>query len=132
APPMRRFGLMLLMRREVLFGSLQFASASCLPSEITAISATGTSLPPYSPFTLFTPKLVTVTVSAARACAVELAFLATNIPAKLVGTGSLSYDVQLPSSSTSLLYVGTLPVTTAHIDIGTSLVGSASVQISIP
>src|SRR6478672_4991879 len=87
------------------------------------ISYAGTSLPPYSPFTPFSSKLVTVTVSATRACAVEVAFLAPGVPARLSGAGSLNYDVQQSSATTSLLYTGAFPVATAHIDISAGLVG---------
>jgi hypothetical protein len=120
-----------LLVMTAIAGAVLPAAASCLPSDITAISYAGTSLPPYSPFTPFSPKLVTVTVSATRACAVEVAFLAASVPAKLSGAGSLNYDVQQSSATTSLLYTGTFPVATAHIDIGAGLVGSASVQVSI-
>lgn len=107
-------------------------AVSCSPSDITAISYTSTSLAPYNPFTPFAPKLVTVTVSAARACALELAFLSSSTPPRLVGSGSLNYDVQLASSATSLVYTGGTPSTTAHIDIGPGNSGSANVQISLP
>ena len=71
-----------LLVMTAIAGAVLPAAASCLPSDITAISYAGTSLPPYSPFTPFSPKLVTVTVSATRACAVEVAFLAPSVPAK--------------------------------------------------
>jgi hypothetical protein len=108
------------------------ALASCLPSDITGITYTGTALPPYNPFTPFAPKLVTVTVSTARACALELAFLSLSSPAKLTGSGSLNYDIQLPSNDVSLIYVGGTPATTAHIDIGAGNIGSTTVQIRLP
>ena len=49
------------------------AEAACLAGDITGITFTSTNLAPYNPFTSFTPKLVTVSVAAVRACAVELA-----------------------------------------------------------
>lgn len=113
-------------------GPAQAQTGPCSASDITAITYAGTSLPPYNPFSPFAPKLVTVTVSATRTCALELAFLSLSSPPRLTGFGSLSYDIQLPSSAVSLVYGGGTPATTAHIDIGPGLTGSANVQISIP
>jgi hypothetical protein len=107
-------------------------AVSCSASDITAISYTSTSLAPYNPFTPFAPKLVTVTVSAVQACGLELAFLSTSTPPRMIGSGSLNYDVQLASSATSLVYTGGMPATSAHIDIGPANTGSANVQISLP
>ncbi len=113
-------------------GPAQAQVGACSASDITAITYAGTSLPPYNPFTPFAPKLVTVTVSATRTCALELAFLSLSTPPRLTGFGSLSYDIQLPSTAASLVYAGGAPPTTAHIDIGPGLTGSANVQVSIP
>jgi hypothetical protein len=108
------------------------AEAACMASDITGISYTSTSLSPYNPFTSYSPKLVTVTVSATSTCAVELAFLSPTVPARMSGPAPLSYDVQLSGSATSLLYGGGTPPNTAHIDIGVGNVGSASVLLSVP
>ena len=113
-------------------GPAQAQVGPCSASDITAITYAGTSLPPYNPFTPFAPKLLTVTVSATRTCALELAFLSMSSPPRLTGFGSLNYDIQLLSTAASLVYAGGTPATTAHIDIGPGLVGSANVQISLP
>jgi hypothetical protein len=111
------------------------AEAACTASEITGITYTSTSLAPYNPFTSFTPKLVTVTVSATSACAVEVAFYSPSMPARMSGPGGpdlFAYDVQSQGGGTSLLYGGGTPSSTAHIDIGAGNVGSATVEISVP
>lgn len=128
---MRQLAGSVLVSAAVAMGPLPVAAASCQPSDITAITFAGTALPPYSPFVTFAPKLVTVTVSALRSCAVEIAFLTPGLPAKMSGAGLLTYDVQLPSTAASLLFTGAFPVTTAHIDIGAGLIGSTSVQVAI-
>jgi hypothetical protein len=108
------------------------ARAACAPGDITTVSLTSTALLPYNPFTAFTPKLVTVSVSAVKACAVELAFLSPTLPAAMSGPGTLRYDVQAAGGATSLLYQGGTPVNTVHVEVpsGTSA-GTASVQIAL-
>ena len=108
------------------------AEAACLAGDITGITFTSTSLAPYNPFTSFTPKLVTVSVAAVRACAVELAIYSPSTPARMSGPELLAYDVQLPGGGTSLLYGGGTPSSTAHVEIGAGNVGSATIQISVP
>jgi hypothetical protein len=129
---MRVAGSIVLAVLAAAAGPAQAQVGACSASDITAITYAGTSLPPYNPFTPFAPKLVTVTVSATRTCALELAFLSLSTPPRLTGFGSLSYDIQLPSTAASLVYAGGAPPTTAHIDIGPGLTGSANVQVSIP
>ena len=107
-------------------------AVSCSASDITAVSYSSTSLAPYNPFTSFAPKPVTVTVTAARACSLELAFLSTSTPPRMTGPGALNYDVQSASSATSLVYAGGMPASTAHIDIGPGNSGFANVQVSLP
>ena len=113
-------------------GHMHAAAAACSASDITGISYTGTSLAPYNPFTPFAPKVVSVTVSALRTCGLELAFLSTSSPPRMIGFGSLNYDIQLASTAVSLVYTGGMPVTTAHIDIGPGNIGSTNVQINLP
>lgn len=113
-------------------GYVRAAAAACAANDITGISYTSTSLAPYNPFTPFAPKVVSVTVSALRTCGLELAFLSTSSPPRMIGFGSLNYDIQLASSAVSLVYTGGTPVTTAHIDIGPGNIGSTNVQISLP
>lgn len=108
------------------------AEAACLPGDITGITTTSTTLNAYNPFTSFSPKLVTVTVEATRACAVELAFMSPTSPARMSGPEFLAYDVQPASGTTSLIFGGGTPTSTAHIEIGAGNVGSATVQISVP
>ena len=110
-------------------GYVRSAAAACAANDITGINCTSTSLAPYNPFTPFAPKVVSVTVSALRACGLELAFLSTSSPPRMIGFGSLNYDIQLASSAVSLVYTGGMPVTTAHIDIGPGNIGSTNVQI---
>ena len=113
-------------------GYVRAAAAACAANDITGINYTSTSLAPYNPFTPFAPKVVSVTVSALRACGLELAFLSTSSPPRMIGFGSLNYDIQLASSAVSLVYTGGMPVTTAHIDIGPGNIGSTNVQINLP
>jgi hypothetical protein len=113
-------------------GHIDAGAVSCSASDITGISYTSTSLAPYNPFTPFAPKVVSVTVSAMRACGLELAFLSTVNPPRMTGFGTLNYDIQLSSSTTSLVYTGGTPATTAHIDIGPGNSGFTNVQISLP
>jgi hypothetical protein len=108
------------------------AEAACLAGDITGITFTGTDLGPYNPFTSSTPKLVTVSVAAARACAVELAFYSPSMPARMSGPALLAYDVQLPGSASSLVYGGGTPSSTAHVEIGAGNLGSATIQIGVP
>ena len=104
---------------------------ACSPAEIGAITFSGTALPPYNPFTNTTPRLVTVTVASTVACSVELAFQATSNPARMLGPGTLFYDVQSQGNSSSLLFISGTPSTTTPIDIPAGSVGSATVQIAL-
>jgi spore coat protein U-like protein len=107
------------------------AAAACLSGDITAITVTGNSIGSYNPFTSFSPKLMTVSVSARQPCAVELAFSSPTSPARMSGPEVLAYDVQSTGGS-SLLYGTGIPTNTAHIDIGAGNVGTATVQITVP
>ena len=103
----------------------------CSQTEIGAITFSGTALPPYNPFTNTAPRLVTVSVTSTVACSVELAFQSTSNPARMLGPGTLIYDVQSQGSSTSLLFVSGTPSTTTRIDIPAGNVGVATVQIAL-
>jgi hypothetical protein len=109
------------------------AKAACTPDSITGISFTSTTLAPYNPFVSFTPKLVTVTVSASVSCTVELSFQAPTIPARMAGAGVLNYDIQLAGGAASMLHMGGNPLTSQSIVIaGPGNSGTATVQINVP
>jgi hypothetical protein len=110
------------------------AEAACAPGEITGIGfSPSATLTAYNPFSSFTPKLVTVTVSASASCTVELAFHSPTILAQMTGPAVLNYDVQLVGGGTSLLHSGSNPLTTQPITIaGPSNPGTATVQVNVP
>jgi len=109
------------------------AAAACAPADITSITTTSAALAPYNPFTSFSPRIVTVSVVAAKACAIELAFLSPTAPAQMSGAGTLAYDVQATIGGASLLFQGGSPINTAHIDVpGGATAGTANVQIVVP
>lgn len=89
-------------------------------------------LAPYNPFATYTPKTLTVNVTASVTCSVELAFLSTSLPPRLMGADALTYDIQSPAGGTSLVYAGGIPTTTTRIDVGPGNAGSTSVQITVP
>jgi hypothetical protein len=121
-----------LIAISTVVGLAPTAHAACLPSEITSVSYTSTSLSPYNPFTNSISKLVTVQVSATHACAVELAFFSPTVPPRMSGSGLLGYDVRAQNGAASLVFGGGAPLSTVTVDIGIGNVGAALVQISVP
>ncbi len=110
------------------------AEAACSPGDITGISfAPSATLAPYNPFANFSPKLVTVSVSASVSCTIELAFLSPTLPARMTGPAQLNYDVGLAGSATSLVFAGGSPPVTVPIVIaGPGNPGTTTVQINLP
>ncbi len=106
---------------------------ACTTNDITSITVSGTGLASYNPFVASTPRQLTINVASNVACLVELAFQTSATPARLQGPGTpLTYDVQLPSTTTSLLFAAGMPTTTTRIDIGAGNVGTATVQVALP
>lgn len=106
--------------------------AACTATDITSMTVSGTALASYNPFLAPTPRLLTVSVASNVACSVELAFQ-TSTPAHMQGQGSLlAYDVQMQSSTTSLLFSAGMPTATIRIDIAAGNVGTATVQVAVP
>ena len=106
---------------------------ACTTNDITSITVSGTGLASYNPFVASTPRQLTINVASNVACSVELAFQTSATPARLQGPGTpLTYDVQLPSTTTSLLFAAGMPTTTTRIDIGAGNVGTATVQVALP
>ena len=110
------------------------AEAACAPGDITGISfAPSATLSPYNPFASFSPKLVTVTVSASVSCTVELAFFSPTLPARMTGPAQLNYDVGLTGGAASLVFAGGSPPVTVPIVIpGPGNPGTTTVQIDLP
>ena len=125
-----------MIRAAAAFAAFALSASRCLAvcttTEIGAITFSGTTLPAYDPFTAPTPRLLTVNVTSTVACSVELAFQSTSNPARMIGPGALTYDVQVQGSATSLLFVSGMPTTTTRIDIPAGNVGSVTVQIARP
>ena len=106
--------------------------AACLPTDITALTYSSTALAPYNPFSGFSPKSVTLSVSASKACSVELAVLTPAVPAQMTGAGILSYDLQSAAGGGSILYQGGNPAGTVHVDIpGSGTPGTATLLIAL-
>jgi len=105
--------------------------AACLPADITSLTYSSTALAPYNPFSGFSPKSVTVSVSASKACSVEVAVLSPSVPAQMTGAGLLAYDLQ-GAAGASILYQGGNPAGTVHVDIpGSGTPGSATLLIAL-
>lgn len=106
--------------------------AACTPSDITSITVSGANLAPYNPFAASTPRMLAVTIVSTVACSVELAFQA-NTPVRMLGPGTpLTYDVQIPSTATSLLFAAGTPAATMPIAIGPGSSGTATAQVALP
>ncbi len=110
------------------------AEAACAPGDITGIDFTpGATLSPYNPFANFSPKMVTLTVSATVSCTVELAFFSPTLPARMTGPAQLDYDVELSGGAASLVFAGGSPPVTVPIVIaGPGNPGTTTVQINLP
>ncbi len=108
------------------------AKAACAPGDITGISfAPSATLSPYNPFASFSPKLVTVTVSASVSCTIELAVFSPTLPARMTGPAQLTYDVT--GGAASLVFAsGSPPVTVPIVIPGPGNPGTTTVEIDLP
>jgi hypothetical protein len=108
------------------------AEAACQPSDNIGISFSSTDVGSYNPFKPTLSKTVTVTVTAATSCTVQLAFFRPVLPAQMTGPGVLNYDVLNGGGASLLFSVVGDPLATQPIVVGPGNPGTATVQISVP